>query len=225
MRLFRRTRRSGAALDDRPTPAATSLLVPVGHELGAFHAGDGVTEPVQQVRVGAEIADLTDTEFLIWSLTHGLIDEDAQPAPCTRAGLLGCIDEPEVLRSLMGRGLIAEVTPGTAEAVRFAACHRLLPLAMGLGNTAEEPWLFSVGLLDQPLVQMAGALFDVWQWAHLSPDLWTACQEAAAVARNAGAEDPDQIDPDRTLTGVLSALPQLLATRVACFDVPLGGGR
>jgi hypothetical protein len=201
----------------------TSLLVPIGHGVGAFHAGDGVTEPVQQVRVGADMADLSDTEFLVWSLAHGLVDEEGQHTPCTAAGLLAYIDEPGVLRSLSDRGLLAEVTPGTAESVRFAASHRLLPLAMGLGNTADEPWMFNVGLLQEPLVQMTGAMYDVWQWAHLSPDLWMACQETAAVARNAGIDDPEQIDPEQALAGVLSSLPQLLTARVACVDVRIEG--
>jgi len=209
----------------RPTSRATTLLVPVGHGLGAFHAGDGVTAPVQQVRVGAEMVDLSDTEFLLWSLAHGLVDEGGRPTPCTSGELRTYVDEPAVFRSLSERGLLAEVTPGTSESVGFAAAHRLLPLAVGLGNSAREPWQFSVGLLESPLAQLTAPLFDVWQWAHLSPDLWTACREAVAVARSAGIDAPDQIDPEQTLAGVLTALPQLLASRICCLDVRIAGLR
>jgi hypothetical protein len=115
--------------------------------------------------------------------------------------------------SLLSRGLVAD----TSDPVAFASTHRLLPLALGLGNTVEEPWLFSAGLLYQPLVSMTGPLYDLWQWAHLSPTLWSACEEAAAVAAQAGV--PDQTDPIEVLAGVLATAPQLLAAKVACFDV------
>jgi hypothetical protein len=121
--------------------------------------------------------------------------------------------------ALTARGLLTEV----ADPVEFAVRHRLVPLALGLGNTPAEPWLFTAGLLHQPVVAMTGALYDLWQWAHLSPDLWTACHETAAVAVQAGMTDPEQTDPARVLDGALESVPPLLAARVACFDVRGGG--
>jgi hypothetical protein len=120
--------------------------------------------------------------------------------------------------ALASRGLLAS----TDDQVAFASTHRLLPLALGLGNTAAEPWLFSAGLLYQPLVSMTGPLYDLWQWAHLSPTLWSACQEAAAVAVQAGVTDREQTDPAEVLAGALATAPQLLAAKVACFDVRVG---
>lgn len=201
---------------------AGEILLPVGHDLGAFHPGDGATEPVQQVRLGAQLVELSATEFHLWSLAHGLLDESAgHVLPATEAALRGHVDEPAVLRSLVERGLLAVVGPDDFE--RFAATHRLLPLALGLGNSSEQPWLFSVGFLHQPLVQMTGALFDMWQWAHLSPNLWLACRESAAVAERAGIDDPDQTDPARVLAGVFGALHLLLSVRAACLDMRIEG--
>lgn len=65
---------------------------------------------------------------------------------------------------------------------------------------------------------MTGAMYDLWQWAHLSPSLWLACQELAMVATQAGMSDPEQTDPERVLAGALSSLHPLLAVRVACVD-------
>lgn len=178
-------------------------MLPVGHDLGAFH--DGTGGRTQQVRVGATIAELSEVEYGAWSAAHS--PEASMP--------------DDVRAALTARALLADA----ADPVDFAARHRLVPLALGLGNTAAEPWLFTAGLLNQPVVAMTGALFDLWQWAHLSPDLWTACHEAAAVALQAGMTDPEQTDPARVLEGALESVPPLLAARVACFDVRTGGVR
>jgi hypothetical protein len=183
-----------------------TLLLPVGHDLGAFHAGN--TQPVQQIRIGAQLAELTAEEFRVWSLAHGLTDSELD---------LGLV------ASLVDRGLLAEVEPD--DPVRFAETHRLIPLALGLGNTPDQPWMFSVGLLYQPVVSMTGALFDLWQWAHLSPNLWWACRESAAIAERAEIADPTQTDPLRVLVGLLGALHQLLTARVACLDLRIEGLR
>ncbi|TDV40078.1 hypothetical protein [Actinophytocola oryzae] len=168
------------------------MLVPVGHDLGVFHDGAG-SPPVHQVRVGAELVELSVAEYEEWTAA-------SSPALESR-GLLASTDDP----------------------IAFASAHRLLPLALGLGNTVEEPWLFSAGLLYQPLVAMTGPLYDLWQWAHLSPDLWSACQEAAAVAVAAGVTTTEQTEPAEVLAGALETAPHLLASRVACFDVRTEG--
>jgi hypothetical protein len=176
-------------------------LLPVGHDVGLFHDGAGVR--VRQVRVGAELEELTDEQWTAWAFAH----ETEPPA--------------EVATELLSRRLLAPTT----DPVAFASTHRLLPLALGLGNTPEEPGLFGAGLLYQPMVAMTGPLYDLWQWAHLSPDLWSACRESAEVAVRAGATEPEQTDPAEVLAGALSAAPLLLASRVACFDVRIEGLR
>jgi hypothetical protein len=59
------------------------------------------------------------------------------------------------------------------------------------------------------------------QWAHLSPNLWLACQELAVVAAEAGITDPEQTEPGQVLAGALGRLHQLLAVRVACVDIQI----
>jgi hypothetical protein len=170
----------------------------VGHDVGVFHTGDGA-RPVHQVRVGAALVDLDAARFETWTAAHSTDD----------------LPRDESVDALVRDGLLVGL-----EAV---PSHRLLPLAQGLGNSAEQPWMFSVGLLYQPLVLMTAPMFDLWQWAHLSADLRTACEDSAAAAEEAGATDPEQIDPERVLAGALGVLPQLLAGRVACLDQRIGG--
>jgi hypothetical protein len=195
-------RRPGNGLGSLRTLQEVALVdvVPVGHDLGVFH--DGAGGRVRQVRVGAELVELSDSQYAAWSSAH--VDQTSRG---------------ELTEQLLARHLLADLSDPMA----FAAGHRLLPLALGLGNTPEEPWLFSAGLLYQPMLAMTGPLFDLWQWAHLSPDLWSACQESAAVAARAGLDEPRHIDPTEVLDGALAALPELLAARVACVDVRIEG--
>lgn len=193
-------------------------VLPVGHDLGAFHVGDGVTAPVQQVRVGAEIIDLDAAHFAAWTAAHGVPTEEGS-VPAVTVGGLGAEHGEEIVADLVRDRLLAAVDPAAA----FAERHRLLPLAQGLGNSEEYPWLFSVGLLYQPLAVMTGAMYDLWQWACLSPDLWSACEEAAGAAKQAGATEDEQTDPALMLAGAMSVLPQLLAVRVACLDERIEG--
>lgn len=195
-------------------------LLPVGHDLGTHHGGDGDGGPVRQVRVGAEVVELDGARFAAWHAAHGTAGVDGQVAAVEESALRAVHGDHPVDELLACR-LLARSAP----ALEFAEHHRLVPLALGLGNTAEQPYLFSVGLLYQPLVTMTGALYDLWQWAHLSPDLWWACRELAEVARRAGLTDPAQTEPDQVLTGALGSLSQLLAARVACFDVRIEGLR
>jgi hypothetical protein len=195
---------------------AGTQLVPVGHDLGAFH--DGVGGHCHQVRVGAEIVELDVTRHDVWTAAHGTIGADGVAAPATEEALRS-VHGDESVTELMAKRLIARTTPSD----EFAATHRLVPLVLGLGNTVEEPWLFAAGLLYQPVVMMTGAVYDLWQWAHLSPDLRSACHESAKAATQAGVTDVEQTDPDRVLTGALASLPQLVAARAACFDVRIEG--
>ena len=140
----------------------------------------------------------------------------------TAAAVSEYTDDPAALHSLLEQGLLAQVVPGSPESVAFASRRRLLPLALGLGNSAERPGQFAAGLRGRPLVVMSGGMYDLWQWAHLSPNLWLACQELALVARRAGLTDPGRTDPAQVLSGAFRSLHPLLATRVACLDTLIG---
>jgi hypothetical protein len=197
------------------------LLIPVGHDLGVLYADSGSGHR-QQVRVGVEVTELEDREFAVWLLAHGT-DEADRPTRETvtrvaaKLGLPVEVVEPAIARFLAD-GLLVAVDPETDEAVEFASEHQLFPLLHGLGPDPEEPWLQTVGMLNQPIAQVSSAMYDVWAWAQLAPELWTACRDAAMVARQVGATNEEETDPRRVLTGVLSQAHGLLAVRAAYFD-------
>jgi hypothetical protein len=196
------------------------LLIPVGHDLGVLHSESG--ERRQQVRVGAEVVELGDREFAVWLLAHGTDDRDrpTRASLAERAVKLGLEagQVAEATERFLADGLLVAVDPAEEAAVEFARGHQLFPLLYGLGPDPEQPWLQTVGLLNRPIAQISTAMYDVWAWAQLAPELWTGCEDAAEVARQAGVADPEETDPRQVLAGVLGQAHGLLAVRAAYFD-------
>ena len=198
------------------------LLIPVGHDLGVLYSGGGTEQRKQQVRVGVEVAELEDQEYAVWLLAHGADNEDrpnreslAQRA--TALGLPGWTVEPAIERFL-GDGLMVAVEPAGDNAVEFAQEHQLFPLLHGLGPDPDEPWLHTIGMLNQPIAQVSNAVYDVWAWTQLAPELWSGCQDAAKVAQQVGVTSPEETEPRRVLAGVLGQVHGLLCVRAAYFD-------
>lgn len=211
----------GVLGEEDPVTTGEALLVPVGHDLGALYpAGEG--ERRQQVRVGVEVVELDDRDFAVWLLAHG-VDNDDRPTRrslvpgAVKLGLEAAQVEAAVERFLAD-GLLWEVDPDGESAVGFAQRHRLVPLMVGLGPDAEQPWLQTIGLLNQPVVQVSAALYDVWAWSQLAPQLWTGCHDAAMVAEKAGVTNAEETDPRQVLAGVMSNVHALLCVRAAYFD-------
>ncbi len=206
------------------TDSAERLLFPVGHHVGAQHGLES-TEVVEQVRRGATFHDLTSQQFSVWTLAHGSPEAVANEVPWTRrsveelAKVTGLTSAIDVVDELVETGLLIEVTPATEQALDFARTHRVVPLMLGLGNTAEEPWLFGIGFLGQPILQVTHPIYDLWQWSAMDDTLWAACQSAVDVARRANSTDPESTDPNVLLTGFLRAIHALLIGKAACLDI------
>lgn len=200
-----------------------ALLFPIGHCIGAYYDLPASNDHFTQVRVGADVNRLTDEQFAIWGLAHGTPDRPPdQPwnrqAVLTAARRAGIGGAEQVLESLMADHMLVETTPGTDSAVDFARRHRLIPLMLGLGNTAEEPWIYSVGLLGMPIVQLSATAYDLYKWAHLDANLWLACEGAAATAVRVGIDDPKATDPLQTLNALLATLHVILSPNAVYLD-------
>jgi hypothetical protein len=186
-------------------------LVPVGHDLGAFHDGSG--GQCQQVRVGAELVELDDSRYAAWVAAHG--DEVVDELPSKQ--LVAAVDPAVEFASthrlvplVLGLGNSAEGQ------VAFAEAHRLEPLLVGLGNSAEYPDTYAVGLPGNPPVAMLDSgSYELWQWAAVAPSLWQACEVRAKVG--AGLGDPTSAAD--LLDDVLGDLRPLLANSCAYLDV------
>ncbi|MGW6197209.1 hypothetical protein ACWF0M_13785 [Kribbella sp. NPDC055110] len=193
------------------------LLIPVGHDVGVVYSG--ADERRQQVRVGVEVAELPDHEFAVWLLAHGVDDQDrpTRSSLTERAVNLGLKAE-QVVERFLRDGLLVAVDPEADDAVEFASAHQLFPLLQGLGADPDQPWMQTVGLLNQPVAQVSVAVYDVLMWAQLAPELWSGCHDAAKVAVQAGVTAPEETDPRNVLTGVLGQIHGLLCVRAAYFD-------
>jgi hypothetical protein len=197
---------------------AEPLLVPIGHDVGALYADGGGRR--QQIRAGTSLVELADPEYVCWLLAHGTDNEDlpTRSSVLAAAGKLDLAvdDLAAITDQLIADGLLAEVTPEAESAVAFAQRYQLVPLMMGLGP--EPDGLQIIGLYGQPIAQVSGAVYDVWAWAHLTPHLWVACQDAAEVARRVGVTAPEETEARDVLTGILRSVHGLLCVRAAYLD-------
>ena len=209
-----------------PAAACGPLLLPIGHLLGASYPQLGSTEHSVLLRVGPETVTLDDEQFTAWGLAHGLPGRTADE-PWTRRELEATATQRGLGRlgpaidALLADRVLVEVAPSGAEAVEFARQHRMLPLVLGLGNSAAEPEVWQVGLLGQPLAAMTSWVFDLFEWAHLDTDLWTACQAAARTALLVGRDELRATDPHALLDSLLQNLHQLLTVDAVCLDTRL----
>lgn len=202
---------------------AESLIFPVGHYMGPFHPGSGAPVKYHRVRIGDRAVRLESAdEAAIWALAHG-VPEVAGRAPWTRGRLElmaregGVSKAASLIDELVEEGVLAQVALGGSEAVEFARRHQLQPLMIGMGNSAGDPLRFRLGFAGQPVLDVGRTLYELWQWGQLF-DLWQACRVFADVAREGHSSDPDDVDPARILTGVLSSLHVLLSHNAAYLD-------
>lgn len=203
--------------------AAEPLIFPVGHYMGAFHPAQGATVKYHRVRLGDRSMRLESAdEAAIWALAHG-VPEVVGEATWTRRRLVrlaaegGMSTAPRLVEELLADGLLAEVPLTGPEAVRFAQRHQLQPLMIGIGNSVDNPLRFRLGFAGVPTMEVGRTLYEFWQWGHLF-DLWQACGVFADVAREGLADDPDEADPARILTRLLSSLHVLLSQNAAYLD-------
>jgi hypothetical protein len=173
----------------------TPLVVPLGQFLGTQHL-TGVH--ARNVRVGTRVVPLDDPHFGAWALMHGLPDRVGE-VPWTRAAVAEAAGTSVdgLVDSLIRDGLAAEVDP--TGGVTFARAHRMGHRMLGLGNTAERPGLFAIGLFDRPMVHVTRDVYDLWDACQLAGSLWEACRAVA----------PDR--PGELADGFLGNLHHLLA--------------
>jgi hypothetical protein len=200
-----------------------SQILPIGHYVGAQHRIDELGTR-RQVRRGAIFHDLTEDQFAVWVAAHGTPAAIEQDAVWHRRSIeehppvSGLPDASGLIDGLLDLELLVEVAPGDNHALDFARSHRLVPLMLGLGNGADQPGVFGIGFIHQPVLQVSHAIYDLWQWSAMDDSLWATCENAADVARRAGSTDPEFVDPASLLTGFLGSLPALLLANAAYLD-------
>jgi hypothetical protein len=174
------------------------------------------------VRVGATLHSLTAAEFGVWAMAHGPADHVPRPwTPAELAAQAATVhlpDAPQRLTELEQRGLVALAAPGTDSGRALAQRVRMVPLVLGLGNSAEAPDAYSVGLPGRALAVLSAAAYDLFEWAHMETSLWRACEGAAATAARVGITDATATDPGALLGSLLGDLHRLLTPNAVYLD-------
>lgn len=206
----------------------TALVFPRGLLVGAYHNdGDPDSDSDRghhEVRLAGRVHDLTAAELAAWMFAHGPADGSDNDDPFTTRTLLNVMADQQVPRpaplvdSLLRRGLLVEVTRDNDGLVAFAGAHRVVPTLHGLGNSPDEPWLYSIGLPGQARIQVSRLVFDVWAWSHLDDTLWRACELIAELEAADGDTDPATTKPVGVLTGFVSTLHGLLGAQAAYLE-------
>jgi hypothetical protein len=174
------------------------------------------------VRIGAQLQQLSSADFSVWAMAHGPADH--VPRPWTgdelvaQAAAVGLADAADRLDRLTDAGLVAHAAPGTETGLALARRVRMVPLVLGLGNSAENPDAYSVGLPGHPLAVLSAAAYDLFEWATMETSLWRACEGAAATAARVGIDDPLASDPAALLASLLGDLHRLLTPNAVCLD-------
>lgn len=205
---------------------STPLIYPVGHYVGAHYPGPGADLDFHVVRIGWEIYRIEGNEqFGVWALAHGVPDQGDQMSPWTRPALEGAARAtglPSVagaLETLFTKDLIIEVVPETADAVEFAKVVRPRSLLVGLGNTADDPLHYGIGLPGgQPVMRATAFDYELWKWGHACDNLWHVCHVLAQAGRDVAPNEPEQTDPERILTRVLASVQNLVAHGAMYLD-------
>jgi hypothetical protein len=212
-----------------------STVFPIGHYAGTRPVA---TAPVPNgsrtgtagashhlVRIGRGLEHLTDDEFGVWVLAHGLADSAARG--WTREDILDRAMDAQItagdvcLDQLLDRGLLVQVPTDVDHvdaAVEFATTYRMGTLLVGLGPVPDRPDQHAVGVpgIGTAALLDAGA-FRLWQWGGVAPTLWRHCHDRVRTGGRGGLDT--LVDPATVLFDVLADLRTLIVHGCAYLDL------
>ena len=192
-------------------------LLAVGRQTGLYPDDpvDGVSSAY--VQLGVRLERLPEQRYLVWRAAHGAPDHP-EGAPWTAGDVAAVAARsgvpasavPAELAELTGRGLVT----GLDDVAAFARRHTVVPLAVGLGNSAADPGGFRYALGGQVLATLPRTLYQLVALAHRWPHLDAACRALARQAATAGVPLDAARDPERLLAWLVGALPRLCSLHV-----------
>jgi tetratricopeptide (TPR) repeat protein len=215
----------------RPVPLdpTLKLVVPIGHFAGPMYTSVDAEIPESfEVRFRDGVYSLSPEEYAVWAVSHGDPSLVTDQAPTTRevaewsARAAGVPEPGPILDSLIEDGLLVETCTLGDQAQEFARHHRVIPLALGLGNSPQNPAEFHIGLPNAARVSVGYDVYHTWLFSHRAPNLWDALLTIAEEARESNKEVPggDLLvdDPDVLLSALLQALQVLISTSCVFID-------
>ncbi len=208
---------------DSGSPAGT-IILPIGHYVGAYHPGPGEPLAHHTVRIGRTPVRLqSDEEFGLWALCHGLTG-DAASRTWSRDGVLaaaaesGIADAPRLLQELITEDIVVEVAPDTPDSIDFAKSYRVVPLMFGVGLTGDDPVTAGIGLQGQPAIEVTSFGYELWRFGHRVGNLWDFGRiHGEALAQAAGASR-EETAPEQMLLHIFWELQPLLACNAVYLD-------
>jgi hypothetical protein len=185
------------------------LVLPIGQYFGTFYRSADPVDRTHQVRLRGEIRELDEERFAVWTVLHGMPDQLGEQRWTRRA--VGDLGVGAIHLSVLGaEGLATEIAPGTSAAEAFAGTHRMTRRMVGLGNTATEPGVYTIGYVGRPVVGVSREIYNLWETCDLAESLWAAVVSVAALTAEG--------DPGQVLTAVLETIHHLLATGVVFLE-------
>ncbi|MQA03526.1 MAG: hypothetical protein GEV07_12675 [Streptosporangiales bacterium] len=211
---------------------ASMVIVPVGLDMGPVYVQQDTADPTllyYQVHLGGSPEELDVAEYTVWACAFA--DPDAHlDLKVDRARLEEAVhqhpaqvaDPAAVIGRLVERGLLLEFEPGAGD--RLAAVfgtHRLFPRALGLGSTAQLPYMYGIGYGSSRFAEVPSNVYHVWSFGIALPSLWHACRQ---FAETVDLDLPPYDEPLNLTAGevadqVAENLPLLVSTRAAFLDV------
>ena len=209
---------------------ALRLVIPVGHFAGPMYTSPFAEAPDSfEVRFRDGIFSLSADEYAVWAVSHGDPNLVNARVPTTKevvefaARTAGVAEPGTVFDGLVSNGLLVDVGEAGTSAREFAERHRVIPLALGLGNSPQNPAEFQIGLPNAARISVGYDVYHMWLFSYRAPTLWDALQTIAAEGREANEdEDEDGVrlidDPDLLLDALLRALQVLVSTSCVFVD-------
>ena len=214
---------------------ALRLVVPVGHFAGPMYTSHLAEAPDSfEIRFRDGIYSLSAEEYAVWAVSHGDPNLVNAGVPTTKevveyAARAAGVDEPgPVFDGLVSNGLLVDVGETGTSAREFAREHRVIPLALGLGNSPQNPAEFQIGLPNAARVSVGYDVYHMWLFSYRTPTLWHALQAIADEGKEANEDEGDGNDgnegvrliddPDLLLDALLRALQVLVSTSCVFVD-------
>lgn len=197
----------------------STVLIPVGQDLGPEQAGSTDSGYAYRVFDGAEVHELDDDEYGVWSGAAGdlrSVEGAWGPELALRSAQRSGVDDPAgVLEDLAERGLLAEITIGSEDAIRFSVLHRVDARMHILGPSAEVPGGAVIGLPGQALTAVSADCANVFLYGAAYDDLWSVC---GAIAEVTPTQQFGRVPKQLMLAELfLMEAPSLLAAGAMCF--------
>ncbi|WP_163512154.1 hypothetical protein [Fodinicola acaciae] len=191
-----------------------AIILPVGFDLGIWHAADATEVEHYEIVLGNDTVELPPPAYRTWVLAFADVPAH-QDLTFTRERLVKLaaagVDPVEQIVDdidrLIETGLLTEFEPETASAIEFLQTHRLFPLGSGMGSRADRPDLFRIGRGGDVQVEVHYDIYAIWGLSWPDRCIWDYVQHFNDRNGPLNTEQTGQL--------FVQAVPMLVAMQLA----------